>query len=170
MLSTYKFKYLWLYYAYDSSKWCPWSLIFFCCHKRGFLFFSLLSHGTVNMLMLMTLLLLVQNCSVKTYLKVCLCVSKLCNVCSFRCRAAGKKIEEKKFTCEPGGIFCAVCNSYSWDGTHIEDGDLTTHLTSETHELEVSIILLNYFLLFGFCQQMYHKPHFNLSTDVWELL
>lgn len=51
--------------------------------------------------------------------------------------SAGKKIEEK-FTGEPGGIFCAVYNSYSWDGTNIEDGDLTTHLTSETHELEVS--------------------------------
>ncbi|KAJ0230832.1 Uncharacterized protein HA466_0303820 [Hirschfeldia incana] len=49
--------------------------------------------------------------------------------------STGKKIEEK-FTCEPGGIFCIACNSDSRDG-RIEDGDLTAHLTSETHELEM---------------------------------
>lgn len=58
--------------------------------------------------------------------------------------STGQRIEEK-FSGEPGGIFCAACKSGSRDG-RIEDGDLTTHLTSETHELEVSIIILVTFL------------------------
>ncbi|XP_048617630.1 uncharacterized protein LOC125589209 [Brassica napus] len=53
---------------------------------------------------------------------------------------AGKSIED---TGEPGGgIFCAVCITYCEGGTRVEDGDLTTHLRSETREIEVSIILL----------------------------
>lgn len=48
---------------------------------------------------------------------------------------AGKSIED---TGEPGGgIFCAVCITYCAGGTRVEDGDLTTHLRSETHEIEM---------------------------------
>ncbi|KAL0668668.1 hypothetical protein Bca4012_031372 [Brassica carinata] len=48
----------------------------------------------------------------------------------------GKTIEEE-FTGEPGGIFCTVCDTHCEGGTCIEDGDLTTHLMSETHEIEI---------------------------------
>ncbi|KAL0663581.1 hypothetical protein Bca4012_100418 [Brassica carinata] len=48
---------------------------------------------------------------------------------------AGKSIED---TGEPGGgIFCAVCITYCAGGTRVEDGDLITHLRSETHEIEM---------------------------------
>ncbi|CAF2060740.1 unnamed protein product [Brassica napus] len=48
---------------------------------------------------------------------------------------AGKSIED---TGEPGGgIFCAVCITYCEGGTRVEDGDLTTHLRSETREIEM---------------------------------
>lgn len=57
----------------------------------------------------------------------------------------GKTIEEE-FTGEPGDIFCTVCNTHCEGGTRIEDGELTTHLTSETHEIEVKHYP-SYFLL-----------------------
>lgn len=57
----------------------------------------------------------------------------------------GKTIEEE-FTGEPGGIFCTVCDTHCEGGTCIEDGDLTTHLMSETHEIEVKHYH-SYFLL-----------------------
>ncbi|KAL0725493.1 hypothetical protein Bca4012_040092 [Brassica carinata] len=52
--------------------------------------------------------------------------------------SAGKKFEDE-FTGEPGGIICTACNAHCKSGTRVEDGDLTTHLTSETHGIEVSI-------------------------------
>lgn len=106
--------------------------------------------SSLHMIMILTLNL--QILPGKTYLKVCLlfCLMGLfvivfLNYAMFvlsdaKIDCAGKSIED---TGEPGGgIFCAVCITYCAGGTRVEDGDLTTHLRSETHEIEVSIILL----------------------------
>lgn len=60
-----------------------------------------------------------------------------------------------------------VCNSRSGVGTSIEDDDLTKHLNSETHQLEVSIILLLPLIWFLSIELSLTKLY--LSIDVWEI-
>lgn len=53
----------------------------------------------------------------------------------------GKAIEEE-FTGESDDIFCAACNFHCKGGTLVEDDDLTTHLMSETQEIDSPVIYL----------------------------
>lgn len=175
MLSSYKFKYLWLYYAYDSSKWCPWSLIFFCCHKRRFLFFTIVARHceyahaddfTHARPKLLWKNLLEGLSVVLVWWFLC---SKLCNVCSFRCRDEFCREENWGevhrwtwwyFLCSIQLLFLRWHKHWRWWFNHASHEWNTWTGSKQSFLITSSLI---WFLSIDV------KPNFNLSTDVWEI-